>query len=119
MRRWGRCPAGAPPQHSNRYLRVLGRLAPGFTPASAHVDLDVIATASRKPIRPTGWLSVNAMFQNDHRNAIQASVITLAGVLRCAAISCANAANLLARCWTRARVRDSRRVGSREERCNC
>ena len=54
--------AGAPPQHSNRYLRVLGRLAPGFTPESALVDLDVIASriAQAYPTEGAGW-SANAM----------------------------------------------------------
>ena len=100
--------AGAPPQHSNRYLRVLGRLAPGFTPASALVDLDVIANriAQSYPADAAGW-SVNAMSVPEMIIGTQfkRAVITLIGVVAFVLlISCANAANLqLARAAGRAR----------------
>ena len=100
--------AGAPSSHSNRYLRVLGRLAPGFTLTSALADLDVIAQriAQSYPADAAGW-SVNALSVPEMIIGTQfkRAVITLIGVVAFVLlISCANAANLqLARAAGRAR----------------
>src|SRR6185436_18068657 len=49
--------AGLPTSPGFRYLRVLGRLAPGMTAEAANAQLDVIAarTAQANPADAAGW----------------------------------------------------------------
>jgi putative ABC transport system permease protein len=91
--------ADASPDHGNRFLRVLGRLAPGITIDRAFADLDAICArlARQYPGSNTGWtvrlLSVPENVVNPQfRRAIDALLVVVAFVLL---IACANAANLL------------------------
>src|SRR5207342_1307059 len=76
--------AGLPASHSNRYLRVLGRLAPGVSAAKAHAELDIVAarTASAFPGDAAGWstavLPVPEMIIG---TSFRRAVITLIGVV--------------------------------------
>ena len=100
--------ADAPDDHGNRYLRVLGRLAPGVTADRARVELDGIAgrLTSAFPGTNTGW-SVNMMPVPELIVGTQfrRAVLVLLGVVGFVLlIACANAANLqLARAATRHR----------------
>src|SRR5207237_1247961 len=68
----------APTQHSNRYLRVLARLAPGATLATAETELDVIARriAQEYPADATDWttniMSVPEMIVGTQFGAVSA-----------------------------------------------
>jgi predicted permease len=100
--------AGASTHHGNRYLRVLGRVTPGFTVATARADLDVIARRIGQAFpADAGEWSVNALSVPEMIIGTQfkRAVITLVGVVAFVLlISCANAANLqLARAAARAR----------------
>ncbi|HEU4631987.1 MAG TPA: ABC transporter permease, partial [Gemmatimonadaceae bacterium] len=91
--------ATASTDHSNRYLRVLARLAPGRTLAEGRAELDLVAArlARAHPATNAGW-SVNVMsvpemiVGTQFRQAVVALVGVVAVVLL---IACANAANLL------------------------
>ena len=100
----------APDDHANRYLRVLGRLAPGVTMARARADLEVITArlAREHPSSNEGW-TINMMTVSENivgpqfRRAVLVLVGVVAFVLR---IAGANAANLqLARASARRRER--------------
>ena len=99
---------GAPTDHGNRYLRVLGRLAPGVTLDRARAELDVIATrlATGFPATNAGW-AVNAMAVPEMiiGSPFRRAVLVLLGVVGFVLlIACANAANLqLARASSRRR----------------
>jgi predicted permease len=90
--------AGAPEDHGNRYLRVLGRLAPGATIERARLEMDVIAArlSAEHPETNKTW-SVNIVavpemiVGTQFRRAVLALVGVVAFVLL---IACANAANL-------------------------
>jgi putative ABC transport system permease protein len=90
--------SGAPTLHSNRYLRVLGRLAPSVSPENARRELDVIAQriAQTFPADAAGW-STNMMSVPEMIVGTQfkRAILTLVGVVAFVLlISCANAANL-------------------------
>lgn len=100
--------ANAPNERGNRYLRVLGRLAPGATLTQAQRELDVIADRIAKsyPRDADGWgtalvpvrdLIIGTQFER--------ALLTLVGVVAFVLlIACANAANLqLARAAARQR----------------
>ena len=99
---------GASPDHANRYLRVLARLAPGATIERARIELDVIAAriAEAHPASSAGW-SVNMMPVPEMIIGTQfrRAVLVLLGVVGFVLlIACANAANLqLARAAARRR----------------
>lgn len=90
--------AGVSLDHSQRYLRVLGRLAPGVTIADANRKLDdVAAQLGRDMPESNGSWRVNMMtipelvVGPEWRRA----VLVLTGVVSCVLlIACANAANL-------------------------
>jgi predicted permease len=100
--------ARAGTDHSQRYLRVLARLAPGVGIATARVQLDRIAEQLGQEFRTTNgaWrvsmLSVPEMIVG---RQWRRAVITLTGVVAFVLlIACANAANLqLARAASRRR----------------
>src|SRR5439155_13682990 len=97
---------GASPDHGNRYLRVLGRLAPGVSLERARSDMDVIAgrIAQQHPETNTGWtvnlVSVPEMIVGTQ---FRRAVLLLVGVVGFVLlIACANAASLqLARATAR------------------
>lgn len=83
---------------SERYLRVLGRLAPGVTREAADAQLDAVAEriATADPANAGGWstysLSVPEMIIGTQ---FRRAVLTLTGVVAFVLlIACANAANL-------------------------
>src|SRR5215510_7411233 len=99
---------GAPTSPGNRYLRVLGRPAPGFTVATANAQLDVIAASMAKqfPTFSEGWSTkISAVPEMIIGTQFRRAVIMLVGVVAFVLlIACANAANLqLARAATRER----------------
>ena len=100
--------AGASPNHSNRYLRVLAKLAPGATIETARRELDFIAAriAAQHPAESSGW-TVNMMAVPEMIIGTQfrRAVLVLLGVVGFVLlIACANAANLqLARAASRRR----------------
>jgi predicted permease len=90
--------AGASANHGNRYLRVLGRVAPGDAMTAARVDLDIVAQRIGQafPVEAGEW-SVNVMSVPEMIIGTQfkRAVISLVGVVFFVLlISCANAANL-------------------------
>ena len=94
--------------HSNRYLRVLGRLAPGKSFDAARTEMDVIAArlARQFPADDAAW-TVNmvsvpeTMIGTQFRRAVLTLLAVVAFVLL---IACANATNLqLARAAVRER----------------
>jgi putative ABC transport system permease protein len=98
----------APPPTGDRHLRVLGRLAPGYTVASAHAQLDVIAARIAKEIPgfSAGWSTkVSSVPEMIIGTQFRRAVLMLVGVVAFVLlIACANAANLqLARAATRER----------------
>jgi putative ABC transport system permease protein len=98
----------APPPTGDRHLRVLGRLAPGYTVATAHAQLDVIAarTAKEIPGYSEGWSTkVSSVPEMIIGTQFRRAVVMLVGVVAFVLlIACANAANLqLARAATRER----------------
>ena len=98
----------APTSPGARYLRVLGRLAPGFTVATATAQLDVIASSMAKefPGFSAGWSTkISAVPEMIIGTQFRRAVIMLVGVVAFVLlIACANAANLqLARAATRER----------------
>jgi putative ABC transport system permease protein len=99
---------GAPTDHSNRYLRVLARLAPGVSLDRARAELDLIATrlANGYPATNAGW-SINTMAVTEMiiGSPFRRAVLVLLGVVGFVLlIACANAANLqLARATSRRR----------------
>jgi predicted permease len=100
--------AGLPGLHSNRYLRVLGRLAPGVDAARAHAELDVLAarTAKAFPADAADWSTdILPVPEWIIGTTFRRAVITLLGVVAFVLlIACANAANLqLARAASRNR----------------
>ena len=94
--------------HANRYLRVLGRLAPGVTREAALARLDVVAArlARDHPATNGPW-TVNAMAVPEMLvgKEFRSAVLILLGVVGFVLlIACANAANLqLARAASRER----------------
>src|SRR5262249_11943375 len=90
--------AGLPAGHGFRILRVLGRLAPGETVASATTQLDVIAarTAAAFPAEAANWsTNLIACPEMIIGASFRRAVISLAGVVAfLLLIACANAANL-------------------------
>ena len=89
---------GASPDHSNRYLRVLARLAPDATLEAARAELDVIAAriAAQHPAESGGW-TVNMMPVTEMIIGTQfrRAVLVLLGVVGFVLlIASANAANL-------------------------
>jgi predicted permease len=99
---------GLPMERGNRFLRVLGRLAPGATMESAHAQLETIAERAEResPENSTNWRTFmlpvpELLIGTQFRGA----VITLIGVAAFVLlIACANAANLqLARAAARER----------------
>lgn len=100
--------AGASPDHSQRYLRVLARLAPGATIENARVQMDRIAEELARDFSATNlpW-RVSIMGIPEHLVGRQwrRSVVVLSGVVVFVLlIACANAANLqLARAAARRR----------------
>jgi predicted permease len=100
--------ATASTDHSARYLRVLGRLAPGVTLERARAELDVIARrlAEEFPATNARWtinsLSIPELIIGQQ---FRRSVIVLLGVVGIVLlIACANSANLhLARAAARER----------------
>jgi predicted permease len=98
----------APDDHSNRSLRVLGRLAPGVTLERARADLEVITArlAREHPSSNEGW-TINMLTVNENIVGTQfrRAVLVLMGVVGFVLlIACANAANLqLARASARRR----------------
>ena len=99
---------GASTDHSNRYLRVLGRLAPGVGAAEALRQLNVVAArlAQESAATNRGW-SVNLMPVPEMiiGRQFRRSVLVLVGVVALVLlIACGNAANLqLARAAARRR----------------
>jgi predicted permease len=100
--------AGASDDHSFRFLRVLGRLAPGVEVERARRELDMIAgrLAQESPVTNKGW-SVNIvpitewLAGEQFRRALFVLLGVVGAVLL---IACANAANLqLARAAARRR----------------
>jgi predicted permease len=90
--------ASASPDHGNRYLRVLGRLAPGVPLDRARAELDVIADrlAREFPASNSGW-TVNSMSVPENMVGTQfrrAVVVLLGVVVLVLLIACANSANL-------------------------
>ncbi len=98
----------APVDHANRYLRVLGRLAPGVTLERARADLEVITArlAREHPASNEGW-TINMLMVSESIVGTQfrRAVLVLVGVVAFVLIiACANAANLqLARATARRR----------------
>jgi hypothetical protein len=88
----------APPPTGDRHLRVLGRLAPGYTVASAHAQLDVIAARIAKEIPgfSAGWSTkVSSVPEMIIGTQFRRAVLMLVGVVAFVLlIACANAANL-------------------------
>ena len=90
--------AGAPTDHGNRYLRVLGRLAPGMTVARARSQMDAIAEELGREFSDTNrlWrvsmMSVREMFAG--REWRRAVIVLMGVVAFVLLIACANAANL-------------------------
>jgi predicted permease len=100
--------AGASDDHSNRYLRVLARLAPGTTRAEADRQVNAVATRlSRDFPKTNGPWSVNTMPVPEMivGQPFRRAVLVLIGVVVFVLlIACANAANLqLARAAARQR----------------
>ena len=99
---------GVPDSHGFRYLRVLGRLAPGVTATDANAQLDVISAriAATFPADAAGWsaniLRVPEMIVGTQ---FRRAMLTLIGVVALVLlIACSNAANLqLARSTVRER----------------
>jgi len=92
----------------SRYIRVLGRLAPGATLASARAEMDAVGArlASTYPANNTGMGVRVITLQEEivESEARQAGVICLVAVFFVLLIACANVANLLlARGATRSR----------------
>ena len=100
--------AGASDDHSFRFLRVLGRLAPGVEVDRARRELDMIAgrLAQESPVTNKGW-SVNIVPITEWLAGAQfrRALFVLLGVVGAVLlIACANAANLqLARAAARRR----------------
>ena len=100
--------AGAPEDHSNRYLRVLARLAPSASLDRARRELDLVSTRLGReyPATNAGW-GVNTMSVPEMIVGAQfrRAVLVLLGVVGFVLlIACANAANLqLARAAARRR----------------
>lgn len=100
--------ADASTDHSNRYLRVLARLAPNTTLESAQAQIDVVAARlSREYPATNGQWSVNMMSVPEMivgRQFRRAVLVLLGVVAFVLLIACANAANLqLARAAARQR----------------
>jgi putative ABC transport system permease protein len=90
--------ASASTDHSNRYLRVLARLAPGVTVERARLQMDAIAAAlgQEHPATNGKW-SVNMMSvpENIVGTQFRRAVMVLLGVVGFVLlIACANTANL-------------------------
>lgn len=106
---WGPLPmAGQPMGRGDRFLRVLGRLAPGATMESAHAQLETIAERVEResPANATNWRTFmlpvpEFLIGTEFRGAVVMLMGVAAFVLL---IACANAANLqLARAAARER----------------
>ena len=100
--------AGASDDHSFRFLRVLGRLAPGVELERARREMDMIAgrLAQESPVTNKGW-SVNIVSIHEWiaGSQFRRALFVLLGVVGAVLlIACANAANLqLARAAARRR----------------
>lgn len=90
--------AGASEDHSNRYLRVLARLAPGATPDQARLQMDVVARRlGKKHPETNGLWSVNLLPVPEMvvGSSFRLAVLALLGVVGFVLlIACANSANL-------------------------
>ncbi|HEY9228889.1 MAG TPA: ABC transporter permease [Gemmatimonadaceae bacterium] len=96
---WTSLPAtGLPTGHGYRYLRVLGRLAPGVTLEAANAQLDVIAarTAIAFPRDAANWsTSMMGVPEMIIGTSFRRAVLALGAVVAMLLIiACANAANL-------------------------
>lgn len=99
---------GKPDQRGNRYLRVLGRLAPGATTTQALTELTGITERAYRayPDKFAGWgVAVWTLSENVIGTSFQRATWLLVGVVAFVLlIACANAANLqLARAAARER----------------
>jgi putative ABC transport system permease protein len=90
--------AGASPDHSNRFLRVLGRLAPGASIETARVEMDRIAAQIGHDFAGSNrdWrVSIMSVPEMVVGRQWRRAVIVLTGVVGFVLlIACANAANL-------------------------
>jgi putative ABC transport system permease protein len=90
--------AGASPDHSNRYLRVLARLAPGASIEAARVEMDRVAAQLGRDFTATNrdWrVSIMSVPEMVVGRQWRRAVIVLTGVVGFVLlIACANAANL-------------------------
>jgi putative ABC transport system permease protein len=90
--------AGASPDHSNRYLRVLARLAPGASIETARVEMDRLAAQIGRDFTATNrdWrVSIMSVPEMVVGRQWRRAVIVLTGVVGFVLlIACANAANL-------------------------
>jgi putative ABC transport system permease protein len=89
---------GASPDHANRYLRVLGRLAPGMTVERARAQMDGVAEQLGRELTDTNgeWrVSMMSVPEMIAGRQWRRAVIVLTGVVAFVLlIACANAANL-------------------------
>jgi putative ABC transport system permease protein len=89
---------GASPDHANRYLRVLGRLAPGTTVERARAQMDDVAEQLGRELTDTNgeWrVSMMSIPEMIAGRQWRRAVIVLTGVVAFVLlIACANAANL-------------------------
>jgi len=91
-------PYPVPPEARGRYLKVIGRLAPGVSVEQAQAGMDVIARrlAAAHPANNTAWgVNVVPMHEEVVGNVRRALLIVFAAVALLLLIGCVNIANLL------------------------